>query len=262
MPTALVACLAVDNRACIFCSATGADVKITREHTFPNWLNEVLTVDIVGSDITYERSVLHGPQAGTVSTWPASEIAGHTLRAVCAPCNNGWMSEMEGVVRPLIEPMIKGYPASLTTGQQITAATWATMKTAVIEHIWTDDPVFTADDREVIRTQKRPPASVQVRLGAVESHGYPLRALGRVYELRGSGDKAICMTLSIGCLVAQVFGGPGAGQHGFQAASRTGADFIAIYPPQARTVQWPPATALDDTALLTFAHPLAALTGP
>lgn len=35
-PTALVACLAVDNRACIFCSATGAEVKITREHTFPN----------------------------------------------------------------------------------------------------------------------------------------------------------------------------------------------------------------------------------
>jgi hypothetical protein len=76
------------------------------------------------------------------------------------------------------------------------------------------------------------------------------------------GDKAICMTLFIGCLVAQVFGGPGAGQHGFQAVGRTGADFIAIYPPQMHTVQWPPATALDDTTLMTFAHPLAALTGP
>jgi hypothetical protein len=27
-----------------------------------------------------------------------------------------------------------------------------------------------------------------------------------------------------------------------------------------QTVQWPPTNALDDTSLLTFAHPLAALT--
>ena len=173
------------------------------------------------------------------------------------------MSEIEGVVRPLIEPMIKGYPASLTTGQQITAATWATMKTAVIEHISTpEQSVFTADDREV---NQDPEAASGQRPGAAGRRRVP-----RLPAPCASGActncavvvTAIYMTLSIGCLVAQVFGGPGAGQHGFQAASRTGADFIAIYPPQARTVQWPPATALDDTALLTFAHPLAALTGP
>jgi hypothetical protein len=44
-------------------------------------------------------------------------------------CNNGWMSDLETAVRPLM-PMIKGYNASLTTDQQITVATWASMKTA------------------------------------------------------------------------------------------------------------------------------------
>jgi hypothetical protein len=67
--------------------------------------------------------------------------------------------------------------------------------------------------------------------------------------------------MTIGCLVAQVFCGPGAGHPGFQQMGRTGADFIGIFPPQVRTVQWPPMTALDDTSLLKFAHPLAALTG-
>jgi hypothetical protein len=248
----------VDNRTCIFCGATGASVKITREHTFSNWINQVLTRDVIGPDISCERSIMRGPQAGTVNTWPAAEAASHTLRAVCETCNNGWMNDQEIAVRPLIEPMVKGYNATLTAAQQITVATWATMKTAVFEYVWTDDPVLLGGDRDVIRTQNRPPASAQVRLAAVESNGYPLRALARGYELRGTADKAICLTMTIGCLIAQVFGGPGAGHHGFQQTGRTGADFIGIFPPQVRIVQWPPMTALDDTSLLKFAHPLAA----
>jgi hypothetical protein len=156
--------------------------------------------------------------------------------------------------------MIRGYDTSLTPEQQITVATWATLKTAVFEYIWTEEPVLTATDRGVILSQDRPPASVQVRLAAVESKGRPLCAIGRGYDLRGDGSKALCLTMTVGCLVAQVFGGPGAGIHGFQRAGITGTEFIGIYPPQMQTVQWPPTNALDDTSLLTFAHPLAALT--
>jgi hypothetical protein len=103
-------------------------------------------------------------------------------------------------------------------------------------------------------TQNRPPASVQVRLAAVESSGYPLRALGRGYEASATGDKAICLTLTIGVLAAQVFGGPGAGNHGFQKAGGTSINFIGIYPPQLQAVAWPPHESLDDTSLTTFAH--------
>jgi hypothetical protein len=250
----------VENASCIFCGATGANVKITREHTFSDWINEVLPPEIVGPDISCERSILHGPQAGTVNTWPAKEVAGHKLRAVCRTCNSGWMSDLEAAVRPLIEPMIEGYNASLTTGQQITVATWAAMKTAVFEYVWTDEPILKAADREVMMTQNRPPASGQVRLAAVESNGYPLRALGRGYEARATGDKAICLTLTMGVLVAQVFGGPGAGNHGFQKTGRTCPNFVGIYPPQLQAIAWPPPEALDDASLTTFAHPLTPLT--
>lgn len=250
----------MEKTSCIFRGATGANVKITCEHTFSEWINEVLPPEIVGPDISCERSILHGPQAGTVNTWPAKDVAGHKLRAVCRRCNNGWMSALEAAVRPLIEPMIKGYNASLTTDEQITVATWASMKTAVFEYVWTDEPILTAADRDVVMTHNRPPASVQVRLAAVGSNGYPLRALGRGYKARSTGDKAICLTLTIGVLVAQVFGGPGADNHGFQKAGRTGTNFAGIYPPQLQAVAWPPPEALDDTSLTTFAHPLAPLT--
>ena len=73
----------MDNRTCIFCGATGASVKITHEHTFSNWINQVLTRDVIGPDISCERSIMRGPHAGTINTWPATEAASHTLRAVC-----------------------------------------------------------------------------------------------------------------------------------------------------------------------------------
>lgn len=250
----------MENTSCIFCGATGAHVKITREHTFSAWINEVLPREIVGPDISCERSILHGPQAGMVDTWPTKEVAGHKLRAVCEICNTGWMSDLETAVRPLIEPMIKGFNASLTTDQQITVATWSAMKAAVFEYVWTDEPILRAADREVMMTQNRPPASVQVRLAAVESNGYPLRALGRGYETRATGDKAICLTLAVGVLVAQVFGGPGAGSHGFQKAGTIGTNFVGIYPPHLKTVAWPPPETLDDKSVATFANPLASPT--
>jgi hypothetical protein len=255
----MIACLAVENTACIFCGETGATVKITREHTFSDWINEVLTPDIVGPDMTFERSILHGPQAGTMNSWRVTQVASHKLRSVCQSCNSGWMSDLEGQVRPLIEPMIQGFNAPLDPEDQITVATWATLKAAVFEFVWTDTPVFTVADRQLIMTQNRPPAGVQVRLAAVESNGYPLRALGRGYELRATGDKALCLTITVGCLVVQVFGGPGAGDHAFQG-SLSGPNFIGIYPPQMHAAAWPPTEALNDASLVEFAHPLAPLT--
>lgn len=52
----------IANTACVFCGRTGATVKITKEHTFSNWINEVLTPAAMGPDITCERSISHGPQ--------------------------------------------------------------------------------------------------------------------------------------------------------------------------------------------------------
>jgi len=119
--------------------------------------------------------------------------------------------------------------------------------------------VLTAADRELIMTQGRPSATVQVRLSAIESDGYPLRARGLVYLVRETGEKITCLTMTIGCLVIQVFGGPGAGTDALRSAGRTGPDFAAIFPPQAQPARWPPPTVLDDETLNAFADPLAPL---
>lgn len=258
-PVTLLTSRTVDNTKCIFCARTGADIKITREHTFSDWINEVLPAAVIGPDITYERSIQHGPQAGTVNTWPAKVVADHTVRAVCKDCNNGWMKRWEDAAAPLIEPMIKGQPAQLTVDQQLAVATWAAMKAAVFEYAWSEDTALTAADRDVIRTQDRPPASVQVRLAAIELDGSPLRARGVGYVDNRTGEKIICLTLVIGCLVVQVFGGPGAGTHGLQTSSMPRTDRIRIFPPATNTVQWPPPVALNDQTLSAFENPLGPL---
>ena len=252
----------MNNKECIFCGRTGADIKITREHTFSNWINKVLPEAVVGPDITYERSIQQGPQAGTVNTWPASVVADHTIRAVCKDCNNGWMKRWEDAVAPLIEPMIKGQPAQLTVDQQLTIATWAAMKAAVFEYVWSEDTILTAADRDTIRTQDRPPASVQVRLAAVELDGSPLRARGIAYVDNRTGEKIICLTLTIGCPVVQVFGGPGAGTRGLQSSSMPTSDRIRIFPPAMNTVHWPPPIILNDQSLPSFENPLGPLAAP
>ena len=100
----------------------------------------------------------------------------------------------------------------------MTVATWAVLKAAVFEHVWTHDPILTSADCEIVRTQNRPAVTVSV-------------------------------TITIGCLVVQVFGGPGAGPHVLRTAGRPGADFIGIFPPQPGTVRWPPQNARDEIPL-------------
>jgi len=248
----------VNHAVCVFCGATGATVKISNEHTFSNWINDVLSPTVVGPGLSCERVILHGPRAGTSNVWPVKKVASHTVGVVCKPCNESWMSTLDSQVRPLIEPMILGHNASLTPAQQITVATWASLKAAVFEYIWGEQPVMTAADRVVVMTQNRPPATVRVRLAALESRGRPLQALARGYVQAGSGDLAYCLTMSIGCLVAQVFGARGAGGHRFASLGRNGLDHVGIYSPHLGALRWPPPDALDDASLQDFADPLHA----
>ena len=174
-------------------------------------------------------------------------------------------ADQPAAIASLAEGILAGERAVTLLGATGTGKTFVAMQ--IVWKLWNvawrpgrNPRILYLADRNVLVTQARPPASIQVRLAAIESQGIPLRALGRGYERREQGDKALCMTMTIGCLVVQVFGVPDAGNHDFQHAGRTGSDFIGIYPPQMQTVAWPPHTVLDDASLLAFAHPLAAIT--
>jgi hypothetical protein len=249
---------------CLFCQQSGATVKITKEHVLPGWLDEVLTPAVVGPDMSIVRTMTGADGTTATETWEPRKVAGVEVRSVCATCNNGWMCGYDGTVRPWLEPMILGFNQTLTIDQQLTIATWATMKAMVLEFGWGrgKPTIFTQEDRDILMTQRRPPASVQVRVAALESQGVPVRVFHRVY-VRGNpvpqpkpDALSLCVTFVIGCFVVQVFGGPAAGDGGLRREPVAASTYLQLYPPAHGTLQWPPAKPLDDSQIEAFGNPL------
>lgn len=224
------------DRACVFCGAPDADVPITRDLIFADWLDQGSASAAAGAEVSCKR----GSQAKVGRDWAATEAAGPTLRAVCGSCAADWMPSLDSVARSLLVPIIEGAEARLTVEDQIAIATWAALKAAMFEHLWTDDPVLTAADREVIMRQERLPAGIRVLLAAAAPGTNPRQAIGYVDEPGGQPGRALCLTIAIGHLVVQVFAGLGADPLARQVAARVGIELIEIFPSQSGVVPWPP----------------------
>ena len=235
-----------DPITCIFCGEMDALCKINGEYAFLNWSSETVRLAGARPEISCARRNSH---AGTADPWPAVEVAVDRLRAVCEPCEVGWMTRLEGAIRPLLLRMIEGSHVELTPEQQSMVAAWAVLKAAVFEHLWTHDPILTGVDREILRTRSRPSAGVRVRLALAEPGRCPLRAQGLVFETRRQCDRAVSVTIAIGRLAATVIGGSSAGMNALQTVDGPGAGLTAVFPPQAGTVGWPPPDALPHESL-------------
>jgi hypothetical protein len=114
-----------DGMPCILCGSTG---DMSAEHVIPDWTRPFLSSP--GGKGTHQRTVLSaGGQIEETSyrTGPAAT----TIKSVCAPCNNGWMSRLEEHTKPLLVPMLEGRRRVYTEREQATVATWA-VKTSLV----------------------------------------------------------------------------------------------------------------------------------
>lgn len=66
---------------CIFCERGKPLVKITKEHLFSRWVDDVLTPELLGPDRSYERTTAKDGVVRT-RTWPA-EVVAAIETAVC-----------------------------------------------------------------------------------------------------------------------------------------------------------------------------------
>ncbi len=262
----------VPQDVCIFCERGKPLVKITKEHLFSRWVDDVLTPDLLGPDRSFERTTAGRDGTAVTKTWPTEVIAAVEAAVVCGGrqdgCNGGWMSELDGQVRHLLEPMMLGKPRKLAREEQLTIAAWAAMKSMVLEYFWGADQVIVLPQtaRTFVFRQRRAPENMQIRIAAVESWGRPALFFRRVYQLqpKAAGGLALpgfasCSTLVLGCFVVQTYGTSVTGP----ATSKQphGRNYLVINPPTSADISWPPPEALDDPALDRFAHPLQPVTG-
>lgn len=98
-------------KRCVFCKS---EKKLTLEHVFPEWLSRLYPD---GLAVTNEITGEHGKY------WE-SAIFQHKTRVVCKDCNEGWMSELELKVMPLITELFTLKRKVIDKYQQDDLAFW------------------------------------------------------------------------------------------------------------------------------------------
>lgn len=105
----------------MFCGHAG---KLTGEHVFGDWLARI------GLDMTPVRFGA-GPINQTARDLGTSLPFARTVRNVCAPCNNGWMSNLETIAARVLTPMVLGNSGSVSRDDAGALAAWI-QKTALV----------------------------------------------------------------------------------------------------------------------------------
>ena len=91
---------------CIFCSRPASSL----EHVFPQWV-------LNRKDMGKSRIKL-GNRPERIATMHLK------VRTICRECNNGWMSDLEDAVRPILIPIFEDKTVFLSQDQQATLGTW------------------------------------------------------------------------------------------------------------------------------------------
>jgi hypothetical protein len=181
---------------------------LTKEHLWPDWLRRYVNdstkwnwrlVDDVDGEISQELDF----------TRRAYE---QQVRAVCADCNGGWMSEIEAAAKPILISLLEETSCSLKLEAQETLATWALLKAIMFDELHRRERVVLAEHRAYLYERRAVPS-----VGAwAWLAAYDAEQIGH-YAYQGlllmeSGDTApvdptaYAVTLSAGSVVLQVAG--------------------------------------------------------
>ena len=229
-------------RECVFCGTT----PVTAEHAWPDWIDK--EVPLRGP-----ASVLHTPTQGA-PYWRGQHIRSRNtrVRRVCKTCNEGWMSELEEAVKPILRPMLNGIARTLNDGEQATLATWAVKTAWMLDFIDSGHhPVVPKDHYSILMNDKTPPAGVYVLAATYSGTKY-----GHYWwqqSLRFPPEKTAGIppphgyfsTLCIGEVVIQV---AGITAQGPTIRNLDPSHFVQIWPYVTR-IMWPPPLVLSDASL-------------
>lgn len=84
------------SQLCVICQSAG---KLSREHALPSWLDGEITRPEGNIAHRYEGP----PESGILRQWQAHHLD-VKVKAVCEPCNNGRMSQLETAAGPILTP--------------------------------------------------------------------------------------------------------------------------------------------------------------
>lgn len=154
---------------CVFCGASGA---LTGEHVLPDWLTAIgLPMDEVAHGAGW-LNLIERPMG-------VSQPFRRTVKDVCGPCNNGWMSDLEAVAKRVLTPLILGESGVIESPDRGAVATWF-QKTALVAMLVSPEedrargyglPLSEYHELYQRRASQEPLPATQVWIGRYEGDG-------------------------------------------------------------------------------------------
>jgi hypothetical protein len=170
-----------------------------------------------------------------------------TVRAVCGPCNNGFMNGIEADARPYLSAMIRGNLAmSLATEGATAVAAWA-VKTSLMAQLTGTDPATLEHVYQDFYATRLPTPECLVWAAAVDDEDWALRTECRLmlYALDGKSASAddppniLSVTIGLGALLLHTLVDPVLGKSTWNFTSAFRGALVPLWP-DPRPVAWPP----------------------
>jgi hypothetical protein len=137
--------------SCAFCGCS--DCKISKEHAWPLWVRH--SFEPGPKHVRFGNRVT--PVLGGFNLVDGD--TGVRVNAVCKKrCNEGWMSQLENRVAPLLLPLIRsGASTTFTSEEQCVIAAWCCKTAMVFEFTASHPPFYTFEERDALRRTSTPP---------------------------------------------------------------------------------------------------------
>jgi hypothetical protein len=173
-------------RKCIFCRGTGK----SREHVSPQWTHSLVPPQagsfykekILGEILVADRKIQRYP-ASRIDV--PIDLAHVQVHGPCARCNSGWMSEIESAVRPIVTDMLSDNKRAISVSEQLSLASWITLKAVINELLDTEHVVVSDDERRSFYENRLPFATSQVHIARYSGDGPARHTITRAYMYIG-----------------------------------------------------------------------------
>jgi len=263
-------------QGCLFCGGR----PLTREHGVPEWLLRAIgfLYGERGKGKYRERGTIElwSGDAETPRSWPGAKIL---VKNFCEPCNSGWMSDLEGLTKPLITPFLRDLSVPLNRTNQQNLARWSIKTAIVLERVGSKSraSVFTAADRALIREGGIPSLAfiwigrhnASNRLfGAARRLVTPELLDGAPHGEPSPVSEGYVTTLGLGRVVLQVLRvvrNPNSSAKKATLQPQPGPwsqSLLQIWPRRRDEVRWPPASSFSDRGVTLDALSRRFLTEP
>lgn len=222
-------------RTCLFCGGS----PTTNEHVLPLWLRNMIAGP---GEIPHEWGSY---KTGEKHQWKAKQSE-FKANVVCAPCNSGWMNDLETATQPHLKPMLRGHGKTLHHAGRELCTLW-TLKTAMMLACVgpPDQRLFSEADYREFYESRQPPADLFVWIGATNArHGF----FGEASEPTIGSARGVAqgrtVTFRLGYLVFHVLRIELKDRPPLEIGGQLGNALIRLWPSD-EPVPWPPPVILS-----------------